>query len=219
MPRLGKRVKAAEIESGLLNIKAVAKRARVSVATVSRTINRVPTVNAKMTKRVWAAISELGYTPNPYARSLGSGRSGVIGLIVPEITNPFFSELVREFEDVALENGYQILISSINDDPKRIEFCIRRQLQRNVEGVAILTFGIEQALVEQLVELGTPLVFIDAGPNCPGVTGPSEGRLPSWNSAGSAASHRPGTSKHRLHLRLDEFTLRPISEEGLRTIH
>jgi len=154
----------------LLDIRAVAARANVSIATVSRTINRVPTVNAKLAKRVWSAIHELGYVPNTQARALGSGRSGMLGLVVSEITNPFFPELIQGFEDVAIENGFEILISSTNYDTKRMEMCIRRLLERKAEGVAILTFGIEQPLFEQLAERNIPLVFVDAGPDRPGVS-------------------------------------------------
>jgi DNA-binding LacI/PurR family transcriptional regulator len=157
-------------ERALLDIRAVAARAKVSIATVSRTINRVPTVNAKLAKRVWSAIHELGYVPNTQARALGSGRSGMLGLVVSEITNPFFPELIQGFEDVAIENGFEILISSTNYDPKRMEVCIRRLLERKAEGVAIMTFGIEQPLFEQLAERNIPLVFVDAGPDRPGVS-------------------------------------------------
>jgi LacI family transcriptional regulator len=157
-------------DRSLLDIRSVAARANVSIATVSRTINRVPTVNAKMAKRVWSAINELGYVPNTQARALGSGRSGMLGLVVSEITNPFFPELIQGFENVAIESGFEILISSTNYDPKRMEVCIRRLLERKAEGVAILTFGIEQPLFEQLAERNIPLVFVDAGPDRPGVS-------------------------------------------------
>ncbi len=153
-----------------MDIRTVAERANVSVATVSRTINRVPTVNAKMAKRVWEAIRELNYFPNTQARALVSGRSGVFGLIVSEITNPFFSELIQGFEDVAVENGYEILVSSTNYDPKRWELCIRRMIERKAEGVAVMTFGIEEPLLEQLAERNIPLVFIDTGPSSPKVS-------------------------------------------------
>jgi len=165
-----KSVQRGRTASALLDIRTVAAKAKVSIATVSRTINRVPTVNAKMAKRVWAAIDELGYVPNTQARALGSGRSGMIGLVVSEITNPFFPELIQGFEDAAIENGYEILICSTNYDPKRMEVGIRRLLQRKAEGVAILTFGIEQPLVEQLAERNIPLVFVDVGPDRPGVS-------------------------------------------------
>src|SRR6201999_3068197 len=157
-------------QSGLMDIRTVAERANVSIATVSRTINRVPTVNAKMAKRVWDAIHELNYFPNTQARALVSGRSGILGIIVSEITNPFFPELIQGFEDIAIENGYEILVSSTNYDPRRMSHCIRRMLERKVDGVAVMTFGIEEPLLEQLSQRKVPLVFIDVGPDRPGVS-------------------------------------------------
>src|SRR5580658_829719 len=167
MPKTPKRSRK---KRALLDIRSVAARANVSIATVSRTINRVPTVDAKLAKRVWSAIHELGYVPNTQARALGSGRSGMLGLVVSEITNPFFPELIQGFEDVAIENGFELLINSTNYDPKRMEVCIRRLLERKAEGVAIMTFGIEQPLFEQLAERNIPLVFVDTGPDRPGVS-------------------------------------------------
>jgi DNA-binding LacI/PurR family transcriptional regulator len=153
-----------------MDIRHVAERAKVSIATVSRTINRNPTVNPKMAKRVWEAIRELGYYPNTQARALGSGRSGIFGLIVSDITNPFFAELIQGFEDVAVESGYEILVSSTNYDPRRMELCIRRMLERKAEGVAVMTFGIDQPIFERLIERKVPLVFVDAGPDRPGIS-------------------------------------------------
>src|SRR6202046_3248371 len=157
-------------KSDRMDIHAVAKLANVSIATVSRTINHVPTVNAKMAKRVWEVIRELNYFPNTQARALVSGRTRLFGLIVSEITNPFFPELIQGFEDIAVENGYEILVSSTNYDPKRMSHCIRRMLERKVEGVAIMTFGIEEPLLDQLARRKVPLVFIDVGPDRPGVS-------------------------------------------------
>ena len=156
-------------QNELVNIRSVAERANVSVATVSRTINRIPTVNPAMAKRVWDAISSLDYLPDTQARALVSGRSGILGLIVSEITNPFFPELIQGFEDVAVGSGYEILVSSTNYDPKRMTRCIRRMIQRKVEGVAVMTFGIEEPLLEQLAMRKIPMVFIDMGPDQPGI--------------------------------------------------
>ncbi len=156
------------MKSARMDINAVAKRARVSIATVSRTINNVPTVNAQMAKRVWEAIRELNYFPNTQARALVSGRSRLLGLIVSEITNPFFPELIQGFEDVAVESGYEILVSSTNYDPSRMSLCIRRMLERNAEGVAIMTFGIEEPLLDQLADRNVPIVTVDVGPDRPG---------------------------------------------------
>jgi LacI family transcriptional regulator len=153
-----------------MDIHTVADLANVSIATVSRTINHVPTVNPKMAKRVWEVIKELNYLPNTQARALVSGRSRLLGLIVSEITNPFFPELIQGFEDVAVEHGYEILIGSTNYDPERMQRCIRRMVERKAEGVAVMTFGIEEPLLEQLADRKVPLVFVDVGPDQPGIS-------------------------------------------------
>ena len=101
---------------------------------------------------MWKAVEEVGYVPNTQARALVSGRSRMLGLIVSEITNPFFPELVQEFENLAVAQGYEVMIGSTNYDPARTESLIRRMLQRNVDGVAVMTFGIEEDLVQKLVE-------------------------------------------------------------------
>lgn len=167
MPRT---IRRASNSKPLMDIRTVAQRANVSIATVSRTINRVPTVNPKIAKRVWEAINELGYFPNTQARALGSGRSGIFGLIVSDISNPFFPELVQGFEDVAVESGYEILVSSTNYDRARMESCIRRMLERKAEGVAVMTFGVEQPIFDKLIERNVPLVFVDAGPDKPTIS-------------------------------------------------
>jgi LacI family transcriptional regulator len=152
-----------------VSIRDVAKRAGVSIATVSRAVNRIPTVDPALARRVWEAIEEVGYLPNTQARALVSGRSRMLGLIVSEITNPFFPELVQEFENLAVAQGYEVLVGSTNYSPERTESLIRRMLQRNVDGVAVMTFGIEEELVQQLVEREFPLVFVDAGPELPNI--------------------------------------------------
>jgi DNA-binding LacI/PurR family transcriptional regulator len=153
-----------------MDIRTIARFANVSIATVSRTINHVATVNPKIAKRVWEVIDELDYFPNTQARALVSGRSRLFGLIVSEITNPFFPELIQGFEDIAVEHGYEILVSSTNYDPKRMSHCIRRMLERKVEGVAVMTFGIEEPLLDQLAKRKVPLVFIDVAPERPGIS-------------------------------------------------
>jgi DNA-binding LacI/PurR family transcriptional regulator len=150
---------------GTVSIRDVAHRAGVSIATVSRTVNHISTVNPELAQRVWKAIEEVGYLPNTQARALVSGRSKMLGLIVSEITNPFFPELVQEFENLAVSQGYEVLIGSTNYDPARTESLMRRLMQRNVDGVAVMTFGVEEDLVKKLVEREFPLVFVDAAPD------------------------------------------------------
>jgi DNA-binding LacI/PurR family transcriptional regulator len=153
----------------LMDIREIARRAKVSTATVSRTINRIPTVDPQLAKRVWKVVDELGYYPNTQARALVSGRSRIFGLIVSEITNPFFPEIVQTFENLAVENNYEILLTSTVHDPKRMESSVRRMIERRVDGVAILTFGMEDTLLDHLRFRKVPLVFVDVGPNAPGI--------------------------------------------------
>jgi LacI family transcriptional regulator len=153
-----------------VDIRDVARRAKVSTATVSRTVNQVATVDAQLAKRVWKAIEELGYYPNRSARALVSGRSHVFGLIVSEITNPFFPEIVQTFETLAVEQHYEILLTSTIHDPKRMELAVRRMIEGRVDGVAILTFGMEDYLLEHLRFRNLPLVFVDIGPKAPRVS-------------------------------------------------
>jgi LacI family transcriptional regulator len=152
-----------------MDIREIARRAKVSTATVSRAINRVPTVDPQLAKRVWKVVDELGYFPNTQARALVSGRSRIFGLIVSEITNPFFPEIVQTFENLAVENNYEILLTSTVHDPKRMESSVRRMIERRVDGVAILTFGMEDTLLDHLRFRKVPLVFVDVGPNAPGI--------------------------------------------------
>jgi LacI family transcriptional regulator len=153
-----------------VDIRDIAKRAKVSTATVSRTVNQVSTVDAQLAKRVWKAIAELGYFPNRQARTLVSGKSRTFGLIVSEITNPFFPEIVQTFENLAVEQNYEILLTSTIHDPKRMELAVRRMIESRVDGVAILTFGMEDDLLEHLRFRNLPLVFIDVGPKAPRIS-------------------------------------------------
>jgi len=99
------------------DIRTVASLARVSIATVSRTVNGSSVVSDRLKKRVWHAIHQLNYFPNSHARTLVSGRSRLFGIIVENITNPFFPELIQSFEEIAVANGYEILVGSTNGDP------------------------------------------------------------------------------------------------------
>jgi DNA-binding LacI/PurR family transcriptional regulator len=149
------------------DIRGVAARARVSIATVSRIMNHVPSVDPLLAARVWKAVADLNYLPNIQARALVSGKSKLLGLIVSEITNPFFPELIQEFEQVAVERGYEILIGSTNYEKIKMETCARRMLERKVDGVAIMTFGFEDFLLDRFASDNIPVVFIDPAPSRP----------------------------------------------------
>src|SRR5690242_16503869 len=146
-----------------MNIKEVARAAKVSTATVSRTINGSDKVTAETAERVRRAIETLKFYPNTNARALGSGRSSLYGLIISDITNPFFPELVKSFEDVAVQHGLEVLIANTNYDKHRTEQCVTRMLQRKVDGVAIMTSEMDEHLIEEFSSREIPLVFLDTG--------------------------------------------------------
>lgn len=153
----------AKEKSAGAGIRAVARQARVSPATVSRVVNGQSTVDPKLAKRVRDAIREIGYMPNPQARALGSGRSRVLGLIISEITNPFYPELVQSFEGLAEANDFEIMLGSvIHNNGEHLKRFIRRLVQRRVEGVAVMTFRAESDYLHELISHNIPLVTIDA---------------------------------------------------------
>jgi DNA-binding LacI/PurR family transcriptional regulator len=153
-----------------MNIKAVAARAQVSTATVSRTINGSNKVNPATAARVHQAVEELNFVPNHNARALGSGRSNLLGLIISDITNPFFPELVKAFERIALLQGKDVLITNTDYDSERTRQCVTRLLQRKVDGVAIMTSEMDDHLTELFRRSGIPVVFLDVGSAGPGMS-------------------------------------------------
>lgn len=146
-----------------MNIAEIAKRANVSTATVSRTLNQSGPVKAATARKVWRAVTELNYYPNSHARTLVSGRSRLIGLIVSDITNPFFPELVRTFEGLAAQKQYDLLLTSTDYDTTRMTACLRRMLERKVDGVAMMTSEMDVSLIKELSKRNVPIVFMDVG--------------------------------------------------------
>ena len=146
-----------------MNIREVARLAKVSTATVSRTINGSDKVTPETKERVQRAIDQLKFYPNTWARALGSGRSNLYGLIISDITNPFFPELVKSFEDVAVQFGQEVLVANTNYDPARMEVCVSRMLQRKVDGVAVITSEMDERLITEFQNRDIPLVFLETG--------------------------------------------------------
>jgi LacI family transcriptional regulator len=146
-----------------MNIKAVAAKARVSTATISRTINRSSAVHPKTAKRIWRVIQQLGYYPNVQARALVSGRSRLFGLIVSDICNPFFPEVVKSFQEAALHQGYEVIVGNTDYDAERTRTCVRRMIERKVDGVAVLTSEIAPGLLEQITQRRCQTVFLGSG--------------------------------------------------------
>ena len=117
----------------------IAREAGVSTATVSRVINNLSYVSDANRETVLAVVRRRDYYPNAHARSLASGRSHLIGLVISDIANPFFPELVKGMETAAFEHGYELLLANTNYDAQRMTSYVRRFIERGVRGVAIMT--------------------------------------------------------------------------------
>ncbi|HEX4031032.1 MAG TPA: LacI family DNA-binding transcriptional regulator [Terracidiphilus sp.] len=168
-----------------MNIREIAKRARVSHSTVSRVINQIDTVDPRLARRVQAVIQEVGYRPNYQARALARGRSHTVGLIVSELSggNPFFSEIILYFERAAVEQGYEVLVSfadkEMHADP--VAVCASRMQERQVEGIATLTFGMEEQLAK--FPISVPMVYAGADHDLDGVRNVRINYLPGFRDA------------------------------------
>ena len=136
----------------------------MSTATVSRTINNPDLVDPVTAARVQRAIEDLKYFPDTHARTLVSGKSRILGLLVSDITNPFFPELIKEFGDVATARGYDIFVGLTNYSIERMELCVRRMLERKVGWSAVMTSERDAPIIEQLSHHRIPIAFLDIGP-------------------------------------------------------
>src|SRR3977135_3689731 len=144
------------------NIYDVAKRARVSVATVSAVLNDSAFVSAALKGRVRAAVDALGYHPNLLARSMAKQRTQTVGMIVPDIANPFFPEVVRGAEDTAHAAGYTLLIASSDNDTRKEEVYLRLFHAKRVDGI-ILTKApgrMPGELQRAFAKAGVPIVLL-----------------------------------------------------------
>lgn len=121
----------------MATIHDVAKRANVSVATVSRYLNESGYVGEKSRKAIEKAIRELNYVPNNVARTLSTKQSNLIGLIIPDIKNPFFPELARAVEDTAYKYGYTVILCNSDENAKKEQHYLQALTQKYVAGVIL----------------------------------------------------------------------------------
>ncbi len=140
--------KTRERQTQTMRLEDVAKRAKVSVSTVSRVVNDLDNVRASTRKRVLAVLEELNYTPNLQARSLVSGQSKTIGIIVSNLSNPFFVDLIHRLELQAQSEGYEVVLANTNYDPERLHSLLQMMLGRRVAGLAI---AVSETLPKQLL--------------------------------------------------------------------
>jgi LacI family transcriptional regulator len=146
----------------MANIYDVAKRARVSLATVSAVLNGSAFVSPGLTARVQTAIAALGYQPNLLARGLAKRRSQTLAVIVPDIANPFFPEVIRGAEDTAHAAGYTLLVASSDNDARKEELYLRLFLAKRVDGVILTKApgGLPPALRRAFADAHVPIVLL-----------------------------------------------------------
>src|SRR5271170_3210821 len=147
-----------------LTIRDVAKAAGVSTATVSNVLNKTGKVGRRTHHIVLSAVKRLGYFPNAHARHLASRDSRTLGIIVSDIENPFFPEVIKSFETRARQLGYDAIVSDTNYNPRRTREAAERMMEHNVRGVAVMTSEISPQLIEELVRRKIAVAFLDLAP-------------------------------------------------------
>jgi LacI family transcriptional regulator len=144
------------------NIYDVAREAKVSVFTVSAAINQTKQVSAASQRRVQAAIEKLNYRPNLLARSLAKRQTFTIGIVVPDISNPFFPELVRGAEDVLQKAGYSAILCNSDDQAEKEEHYLEFLMSRRADGILLAKTPskMTQEVRQRLLDSKIPLVLL-----------------------------------------------------------
>jgi DNA-binding LacI/PurR family transcriptional regulator len=147
----------------MATLKEVAEKAGVSAATVSYVLNDTRKVRPETEDRVLWAAKELGYQPNSAARSLAVGHSSIFGLIVPDISNPFFPEVTKAFQSEAAIYGMETVVMDGNTEPQRTRGMVERLLGLQVPGIAFLTTQVDGPVKELLARKGIAAVYLGFG--------------------------------------------------------
>ena len=147
-----------------LTIRDVAKAAGVSTATVSNVLNKRGKVGRRTQGLVLSTVKRLGYLPNIHARRLASRDTRTLGIIVSDIVNPFFPEVIMGFLTRTRQLGYETILSETNYDPRRTQEAAIRMMAHNVGGVAIMTSEFSARLIDELTRRKIAVTFLDLAP-------------------------------------------------------
>lgn len=137
----------------------VAREANVSMATVSRVVNGNPNVKPTTRKKVQEAIDRLGYRPNAVARGLASKKTTTVGVIIPDISNIFYSELARGIEDIATMYKYNIILSNSDQNKDKEFHLLNTMLGKQVDGIVFMSGNITEEHVEEFEKSPVPIVL------------------------------------------------------------
>ncbi len=144
-----------------VSLRDVAKAAKVSVGTVSNVLNRPEVVAPETLARVQGTIKDLGFVPNGFARHLRSGNSRTLGLIVPDVANPFFTEVARGVEDAASKRDYAVFLCNSDESATKEDRYINILIEQQVRGVLITPTDVKSDRLDAMRERGIAVTLVD----------------------------------------------------------
>lgn len=175
-------------------IRDVARRAQVSVATVSRALNGIENVSDQTRARVTAAAAELGYVPHAGARSLSLAKTHAIGVVLPDLHGEFFSEIVRGMDREASDRGYLLLLSNMHADPRQAAMALRTMRGR-VDGLMVMAPHLGEAAIREALPPGLPVVLLNTRAS---IAGRPSIRVDNRGGAAAVAEHLAATGRKRI---------------------
>lgn len=159
-----RKTRQISLERGSPTMRQVAQRAGVSPATVSRVLNKTHYIAEETERRVLDVVGQMKYFKNVHARRLATGQSDLFGLVISEIANPYFPELIRGFQASAWDRGLDVLLCNTQYDTARAQAITRKLRESDVRGVAIMTSSIDRTMISELTDAGIGVVFCNLSP-------------------------------------------------------
>jgi len=145
----------------MVNYNDIAKLAKVSPTTVSHVINETRFVMPETKKRVLDAMKKLKYQPNLLARSLATGKTNTVGLVISDIRNPFYPELVQGVEELAVKNDYNVFLCNTDYDIKKGLKSIGALIKRKIDGIIVASSQVDSSVIKQLTDTDVNFVLVD----------------------------------------------------------
>lgn len=143
-----------------VTIHSVAQEAGVSTTTVSKVINHTGSISEQTRKKVLEAMKKLNYSPDAAAASLRGKRTKAFGLLVPDISNPFYAEVARSIEDRSHEFGYNIIMCNTDNDAEKEKSYLSLLTSQRIDGLVVASAFRSPALLEEMLDKGFPIVLI-----------------------------------------------------------
>jgi LacI family transcriptional regulator len=197
-----------------VTITDIAKRAGVSKTTVSRVLNDKPDVDKETREQVLAIIRETGFVPQTQAVNLVKGRTGLIGLLVPSLTNPYSLTVIQGVAEALAETDYEMILYTTSMASKNQELFVKRLTRNLTDGLLILLPRNFREYEDRLIKSQFPVVLIDhrgLSSDFPSITASNR----KGSRGGGPLSHRSGARAHRVRLRADGFRLQQGTSGGL----